>query len=270
MIFFPSLFFLHKLVLNISPSISFNDTVVVANVFQITLRSLSRSARSKRGPLPVPVLSEHRALCRLLAACFRAGGTSGLSGPLREHSSTSLTSSSIFLERVEGNNVFTRSNTLSFRATSRQAKLRRNIPSSTREHKTVSKLFLINIFKNSKLLSSGKETFRQHLCTSGCQEVADFLQEWRFYKCSRRAAHSNGGVFIVHIKNDDVKGLISFSRETRIRGCSVMEKDLGFQCWPMFTIIPPNYFFMHFLTLCFCAMLNTTQLTFFKKKITRM
>lgn len=130
----------------------------VTNVFQITLRSLSKSATSNCGLLPVPVLSEHRALCRLLAAWFRDGGTlvaSDLSRPLREHSSTSLTSSSIFLEWVVGNNAFTRSNTLSLRAMSRQAKLRMKIPGSTaaregvdKKHKLStnigSKLFLIN------------------------------------------------------------------------------------------------------------------------------
>lgn len=129
-----SSYFLLTCMFNHFEPCSWHPFSVITNLFQITRRSLSSSATSKCGLLPVPVLSEHRALCKLLTAWFRDGealAASDLSGSLREHSSTSLTSSSIFLERVVGNDAFTRSNTLSLKTMSRQAKLSMNIPGST-------------------------------------------------------------------------------------------------------------------------------------------
>lgn len=79
----------------------------------------------------VPVPLKHSALCRLLAAWFRDGGTqaaSDVSFSLREHRRTSLTSPSIFLERMEGNTALTRSSTLFLKAKSRQARFSMKIP----------------------------------------------------------------------------------------------------------------------------------------------
>lgn len=83
------------------------------------------------GRLLVPVLLEHSALCRLLAAWFRGGrvrAESDVSFPPREHRRTSLTSPSIFLERMVGNTALTRSSTLFLKAESRHTRFNMNTP----------------------------------------------------------------------------------------------------------------------------------------------
>lgn len=126
-----------------------------------TLRSLSISAMSICGLLlVVPVPLKHRALCRLLASWFRDGRThlvSEDSFSLREHSRTSLTSPSIFFERMVGNTALTRSSTLFLKAMLRQARFNRNIPGpiaersrNKREESMVIKHTTAIIFFNKK------------------------------------------------------------------------------------------------------------------------
>lgn len=96
-----------------------------------TFRSFNNSAMSICGLLLAPVLLEHSALCRLLAAWFRDGrmrAASGVSSSPREHRRTSLTSPSIFLERMVGNNELTCSNTLFLKTESRHTRFSMNTP----------------------------------------------------------------------------------------------------------------------------------------------
>lgn len=88
------------------------------------------------GLLLVPLLLEHSALCRLLAALFRDGrmrAASGVSFSPREHRRTSLTSPSIFLERMAGNTALTRSSTLFLKAVLRHTRFSMNTPCPKRQ-----------------------------------------------------------------------------------------------------------------------------------------
>lgn len=106
-----------------------------SNKLYTILRSVNSSAMSICGLLPeVPVLLKRRALCRLLAAWVKDGGmqvASDVFFSLQEHRRTSLTSPSIFLEKMVGNTALIRSSTLFLKAKLRHTRFSMNMPDPT-------------------------------------------------------------------------------------------------------------------------------------------
>lgn len=96
-----------------------------------SLRSFIKSTMSMCGRQLLPVRSEHSALCKFLAAWLRdvmMQAASDVSFTPREHRSTSLTSPSIFRERMVGNTQLKRSSTLFLKAESRHTRFSMKTP----------------------------------------------------------------------------------------------------------------------------------------------
>lgn len=182
-----------------------------------TFKSFNNSAMSMWGLLLVPVLLVHSALCRLLADCFvdermRSASVGVLFFSPRQHRRTSLTSPSIFLERMVGNTALTRSETLFLKAESRHTRFRMNTPGpmAGRERSPCR----WDIFQTNHTIKR-EVVHRRHGCwreindlkyfTSGGQQAADFLQDRAFNKGSRWTAHPHSTVFIVYIEHDGIK-----------------------------------------------------------------
>ena len=108
-----------------------NPIPPLANTLYSTFRSFNNSTMSICGLRLVPVLLEHSAPCRFLAAWFRDGRmrvASTVSFSPRGHRRTSFTSPSIFRERMLGNTDLTRCSTLFLKTRSRQTRFSMNIP----------------------------------------------------------------------------------------------------------------------------------------------